>query len=71
VMRHGVTIGAREGTDAPVLGDDVRLGAYAQILGDVRIGSGARVGAMSVVLRDVSPGETVVGIPARPVRRGS
>lgn len=69
VMRHGVTIGAKEGTGAPTLGDDVRLGAYAQILGDVRIGSGASVGAMSVVLSDVSAGETVVGIPARPVKR--
>jgi serine O-acetyltransferase len=49
----------------PVLEDDVELGAYAQILGGVRIGRGARIGAMSVVLCDVPPGATAVGVPAR------
>jgi serine O-acetyltransferase len=64
-LRQGVTIGNRhEGGPAPVLEDDVELGAYAQILGGVRIGKGARIGAMSVVLIDVPPGATAVGIPA-------
>ena len=65
-LRQGVTIGNRQ-TDGPtpVLEDDVELGAYAQVLGDVRIGKGAKVGAMSVVLQDVPPGATAVGIPAR------
>ena len=49
----------------PVREDDVELGAYAQILGGVRIGRGAKIGAMSVVLNDVPPGATAVGIPAR------
>lgn len=67
-LRQGVTLGERtEGGPLPVLGDDVELGAYAQILGGVRIGDGARVGALSLVLNDVAPGSTVVGIPARPV----
>jgi serine O-acetyltransferase len=65
-LRQGVTIGSRvEGGPAPVLEDDVDCGAYAQILGDVRVGKGAKIGAMSVVLKDVPPGATAVGIPAR------
>jgi len=65
-LRQGVTLGNREeGGGAPVLGDDVELGAYAQVLGNITIGHGARIGAMSVVLQDVPPGATAVGIPAR------
>jgi serine O-acetyltransferase len=45
----------------------VVLSAYAQILGRVRVGRGAKVGAMSVVLHDVPPGAAVAGIPARVV----
>jgi serine O-acetyltransferase len=48
-----------------VLEDDVELGAYAQILGGVRIGKAAKIGAMSVVLIDVPAGATAVGVPAR------
>jgi serine O-acetyltransferase len=69
-LRQGVTLGNRhEGGPAPVLEDDVDLGAYAQVLGGVRIGRGAKIGAMSVVLCDVSPGATAVGVPARVVER--
>ena len=65
-LRQGVTIGNRhEGGGVPVLGDDVELGAYAQVLGEIRIGDGARIGALSVVLQDVPPGATAVGIPAK------
>ena len=67
-LRQGVTIGNRhEGGPVPVLEDDVDLGAYAQVLGGVRIGRGAKIGAMSVVLCDVPAGATAVGIPARVV----
>ena len=56
-LRQGVTIGNREDDGpVPVLEDDVELGAYAQVLGGVRIGRGAKIGAMSVVLVDVPPG---------------
>ena len=66
VLRHGVTIGNRvDGGPVPVLEDNVDLGAYAQILGGVRIGRGARIGAMSVVLSDVPADATAVGAPAR------
>jgi serine O-acetyltransferase len=65
-LRQGVTIGNREDDGpAPVLEDDVELGAYAQVLGGIRVGRGAKVGAMSVVLRDVPPGAVAVGVPAR------
>lgn len=65
-LRQGVTIGQRvEGGDVPVIGNNVDFGAYAQVLGGIHIGDGARIGAMSVVLKDVPPGATAVGIPAR------
>lgn len=71
-LRQGVTIGNREdGGPSPVLEDDVELGAYAQILGGVRIGRGAKVGAMSVVLKDVPPGAVAVGVPARIIEPSS
>lgn len=65
-LRQGVTIGSRElKGPAPVVEDDVEFGAYAQVLGGIRVGRGARIGAMSVVLTDVPPGATAVGVPAR------
>jgi len=65
-LHHGVTIGnRRSGGLVPRLGDNVFVGAYAQILGDVRIGNNCKIGAMSVVLTDVPDGATAVGIPAR------
>lgn len=68
-LRQGVTIGSRsEDGPVPSLGDDVDVGAYAQILGGVRIGNGCKIGAMSVVLNDVPDGATAVGVPARVVR---
>jgi serine O-acetyltransferase len=69
-LRHGVTIGSRvDDGPVPVIEDDVDLGAYAQILGGVRIGRGAKVGALSVVLCDVPPGGVAVGVPARVIDR--
>ncbi|SIQ41347.1 serine O-acetyltransferase [Aromatoleum tolulyticum] len=65
-LRQGVTIGNRhEGGPAPVIGDDVEFGAYAQVLGGVRIGKGCRIGALAVVLCDLPDGATAVGAPAR------
>ncbi len=67
-LRHGVTIGNKtEGGAAPVLEDEVELGAYAQVLGGVVLHRGCRVGAMSVVVHDVETGVTVAGAPARPL----
>lgn len=66
VLRQGVTIGNRvvDGP-VPVIGNDVEFGAYAQVLGGITVGHGAKIGAMSVVLADVPPNSTAVGIPAR------
>jgi serine O-acetyltransferase len=52
----------------PTLEDDVIIGSGAQILGPITVGRRARVGANSVVLEDVPPDSTMVGIPARRIR---
>jgi len=49
----------------PTVDDDVIIGSGATILGPIRIGKGAKVGAGSVVVRSVPPGATVVGVPGR------
>lgn len=51
----------------PTLEDGVIIGSGAQVLGPITIGSRARIGANAVVTRDVQPGATMVGIPARAV----
>ena len=51
----------------PTIGNGVVIGSGAQVLGPVSLGDNAKVGANSVVTRDVLPGSTVVGSPARPV----
>ena len=61
-----VTLGSREGsTGVPILGDHVDVGAGAKCLGPIKIGRGSRVGANAVVVNDVPPGSTAIGIPAR------
>ena len=67
-IESGVVIGANRGR-SPRLGDDIFIGSGAKIVGGVTVGSGARVGANAVVLHDVAAGDTVVGIPAKPLRR--
>jgi len=54
----------------PTLEDDVVVGAGAKVLGAILIGKGAKVGAGSVVVKPVPAGATVVGIPARVMKRG-
>jgi serine O-acetyltransferase len=51
----------------PTLADGVVIGSGAQVLGPVNVGAGSKVGANSVVTRDVMAGSTVVGIPAKSV----
>lgn len=67
-LEHQVTIGA-ERRRAPILGDDVFVGAGAKLIGALSVGNGARVGANAVVVHDVPDHATVVGIPAKVVRR--
>jgi serine O-acetyltransferase len=68
VIEHQVTVGA-DRRQSPVLGDDIFIGAGAKVIGPVQVGSGARVGANAVVVKDVPAHSTVVGIPARVVRQ--
>ena len=65
----GVVIGGRsEIYEVPVIEDDVKIGVGAKVLGPVRVGRGAQIGANAVVVHDVPPGAVVVGIPARVLR---
>ena len=69
-LRQGVTIGCiGEDGPAPTIGSDVEFGAYAQVLGNVHIGDGAKIGAMSLVISDVPAHHSAVGVPARVVFR--
>lgn len=66
-LLHGVTLGGtgkEAGDRHPKVGDRVIISANATILGNIRIGEGARIGACSVVLKDVPSFSTVVGNPA-------
>lgn len=68
-LRQGVTLGNRvENGPAPVIGNNVEFGAYAQVLGGVRIGNDCKIGAMTLVLHDVPDGCTAVGVPAKIIR---
>ena len=65
-LRQGVTIGNRvPDGPTPVIEDDVEFGAYAQVLGGIRISRGAKIGAMAVVLQDVPSEATATGIAAQ------
>lgn len=71
-LYHQVTLGGTStarGKRHPTVGNGVIVGAGAKILGAITIGDHARVGANAVVVQPVAAGETVVGIPARPVER--
>ena len=65
LIMQGVTLGMIGKGETPVVEDGVYLGAGAKIVGRVRIGRGARVGANAVVVADVPPGATAVGVPAK------
>jgi serine O-acetyltransferase len=72
-MYQGSTLGGTNPTSGaggkrhPTLGNGVIISSGAQVLGPIKVGDGAKVGANAVVTKDVTPGATVVGIPARPV----
>lgn len=68
VIAPFVTIGLRAGdVQGPVLEAGVSVGTGAKVIGPVRVGQGATIGANAVVVDDVAPGTTVVGAPARRV----
>ena len=69
---QSVTLGGTgkdEGDRHPKIGDGVLISAGAKILGNIRVGEGAKVGAGSVVLEDVPAHTTVAGVPAKVVGR--
>ena len=78
-LYHGVTLGGinpAENTNEqrkvkrhPTIGDNVIIGAGAQILGPITIAECARVGCNSVVTKDIEKGITVVGVPAKPMAK--
>ncbi|MCU1301765.1 MAG: serine acetyltransferase [Candidatus Sulfotelmatobacter sp.] len=70
-IAHRVTIGAsamgRQG--APVLGDDVYIGTGATLVGKIKVGSGAKIAANTLVMTNVPEGATVMGVPGRIIMR--
>lgn len=76
VLRHSTTIGAAlisstyDGS-VPMIGNDVDIGSNVVILGDIKIGDGAIIGAGTVIVKNVEAGSVVVGNPARVIRRAS
>ncbi len=70
LLYHGVTLGGdsmRREKRHPTIESGVTIGANATLLGDITVGETAAVGAGSVVVDDVPPNETVVGVPAEPI----
>ncbi len=71
---HNVTLGGTgkdKGKRHPTIGENVLIGAGAKILGPFKVGDNAKIGANAFVSQEVEANTTVVGIPARPVRKGS
>jgi serine O-acetyltransferase len=68
-INQQVTVGYSNKTDCPRLGNRVRIAAGAKVFGKVFVGDDAIIGANAVVVKDVPPNCTVVGVPARIIRR--
>jgi len=67
-LYQGVTLGGtgkEKGKRHPTIGDGVMISTGAKVLGSINIGANAKIGAGAVVLRDVPPNTTVVGVPGR------
>ena len=71
LLYQGVTLGGtgkEQGKRHPTLGDNVMVGSGARVLGPFKVGDNARIAAGAVVLREVPPNCTAVGVPARIAR---
>ena len=69
---QGVTLGGTgkdKGKRHPTLGNNVLVGAGAKVLGPIKIGDNVKIAANAVVLQEVPPNSTAVGVPARVVKR--
>lgn len=74
LIYHGVTLGGTgkdKGKRHPTVEDNVTIGAGAKVLGPIRIGKNSKIGANSVVLKEVPEGATAVGIPAKNIVKSS
>jgi serine O-acetyltransferase len=70
-LYQGVTLGGtgfQRGKRHPTVGDNVTIGSGAKLLGPIRVGDNAKVGANTVVIEDVPASSTVVGNPGHPVK---
>lgn len=73
-LYQGVTLGGtgkEHGKRHPTIGSNVMISAGAKVLGSFTIGDNSKIGAGSVVLSEVPPCSTVVGVPGRVVKRGN
>jgi serine O-acetyltransferase len=68
-INQQVTVGFTDATSCPTIGNNVIINAGAKVLGAVTIGDNSKIGANAVVVKDVPPNCTVVGVPAYIVRR--
>jgi len=69
MIMQQVTLGQLATGGAPIIGSGVYIGAGAKLLGEITIGDNARIGANAVVLCDLPPNSTAVGVPARIIQR--
>jgi serine O-acetyltransferase len=72
LIYQGVTLGGtgkEHGKRHPTLGNNVMVGAGAKVLGPFKVGDNAKIAANAVVLAEVPPNTTAVGVPARIVKR--
>ena len=72
-LYQGVTLGGtgkESGKRHPTVCDNVMISAGAKVLGSFTIGEGSKIGAGSVVLEEVPPHSTVVGVPGHVIKRG-
>lgn len=68
VIFHGVTLGGvamTPGKRHPTVGDHVMIGAGAKVLGPITVGTGVKIGANAVVVKEVPCGNVAIGVPAR------
>ncbi|MCD8001470.1 MAG: serine O-acetyltransferase, partial [Oscillospiraceae bacterium] len=73
LIYHGVPLGGTgkdQGKRHPTIGNNVLIGTGAKVLGPFRVGNNCRIAAGSVVLTEIPPNCTAVGVPARIVQRG-
>ncbi|RXG12913.1 serine O-acetyltransferase [Leeuwenhoekiella aestuarii] len=68
-INQQVTVGFSNATDSPILGDNVVINAGAKIIGKVHIGNNSKAGANAVVVKNVPPNCTVVGVPAYIIKK--